>query len=80
MAIINNYLIFAVENNTIDRKNEINLTDYCMKLYRLIFVGKAFLLLASIYFINNNITIGLLLKKCGVTCISHHGQPLSNED
>ena len=52
MAIIIICLIFAIENNTIDRKkNEINLTDYCMKLYRLIFVGKAFMLLASIYFI-----------------------------
>lgn len=41
-----------------------------MKLYRLIFVGKAFLLLASIYFINHDITIGHLLNKCGVNCIS----------
>ena len=41
-----------------------------MKLYRLIFVGKAFLLLVSIYLINNSITIGHILKACGITCIS----------
>ena len=41
-----------------------------MKLYRLIFVGKAFLLLVSIYLINHSITIGQILKECGVTCIS----------
>lgn len=41
-----------------------------MKLYRLIFVGKAFLLLVSIYLINHSITIGHILKACGITCIS----------
>lgn len=41
-----------------------------MKLYRLIFVGKAFLLLVSIYLINHSITIGQILNACGITCIS----------
>lgn len=41
-----------------------------MKLYRLIFVGKAFLLLVSIFLINHSITIGQILTTCGVTCIS----------
>ena len=41
-----------------------------MKLYRLIFVGKAFLLLVSIYLINHGITIGQIMKTCGVTYIS----------
>ena len=41
-----------------------------MKLYRLIFVGKAFLLLVSIYLINHSITIGQILNKCGITFIS----------
>ena len=47
-----------------------NKLDFCMKLYRLIFVGKAFLLLVSIYLINHSITIGKILKECGITCIS----------
>lgn len=37
-----------------------------MKLYRFIFVGKAFLLLVSIYLINHSITIGKLLNACGI--------------
>lgn len=41
-----------------------------MKLYRLIFVGKAFLLLVSIFLINQSITIGQILNACGVACIS----------
>lgn len=41
-----------------------------MKLYRLIFVAKAFLLLVSIYLINHSITIGQILNAFGVTCIS----------
>lgn len=41
-----------------------------MKLYRLIFVGKAFLLLVSIFLINQSITIGHIMKALGITCIS----------
>ena len=41
-----------------------------MKLYRLIFVGKAFLLLVSIFLINHSITIGHIMKALGITCIS----------
>lgn len=41
-----------------------------MKLYRLIFVGKAFTLLVCIFLINHSITIGRILNACGVTCIS----------
>ena len=41
-----------------------------MKLYRLIFVGKAFILLVSIFLINHGITIGKILNVCGVTCIT----------
>lgn len=38
-----------------------------MKLYRLLFVGKAFLLLVSIYLINHSIPIGDLLKDVGLS-------------
>ena len=41
-----------------------------MKLYRLIFVSKAFLLLISIYLINHGITIGNILNIIGVKCFS----------
>ena len=41
-----------------------------MKLYRLFFVGKAFLLLISIFLINHTITIGKLLKIIGISCPS----------
>lgn len=41
-----------------------------MKLYRIIFVAKAFLLLISIYLINHSITIGHLLNIFGFTGIS----------
>jgi len=41
-----------------------------MKLYRLLFVGKAFLLLVSIFLINHSITIGHIMKAIGITCIS----------
>ena len=40
-----------------------------MKLYRLIFVSKAFLLLVSICLINHGITIGKILNACGITGI-----------
>ena len=41
-----------------------------MRLYRLIFVGKAFLLLISIYLTNNSITLGQILKELGVSCVT----------
>lgn len=42
-----------------------------MKQYRLIFVGKAFLLLVSIFLINHAFTIGKILNVVGITGIKY---------